>query len=120
MSIFHYHMVYASTSLILPYWSGCTVVSIAVEVLICAWSWSLICLLPRTPISIVPSLTTTVAWSHNIRILCITIHLWWRLCRVRSLEVGALNLSLGTLKSLIHSLHSGLTNLLAWAEIMSL
>jgi hypothetical protein len=36
---------------------------------------------------------------------------------VRSLEVGALNLSLGSLKSLTHSLHSGLSNLLTWAEI---
>jgi hypothetical protein len=56
-------------SLILSCWSGCTVVSIMVEVLICAWCWSLICLLPETPISIVPSLITTVARSHNTRIL---------------------------------------------------
>jgi hypothetical protein len=113
-------MVHTSTSLILPCWSGCTVVSIAVEVLICAWSWNLICLLPETSISIVPRLTTTVAWSHNTRILCITVSLWWRLCTVRSLEVGALNLSLGSLNSLTHSLHSGLSNLLTWAEIRSL
>jgi hypothetical protein len=113
-------MVHMSTSLILPCWSGCTVVSITVEVLICAWSWSLICLLPGTPISILPSLTTTVAWSHNTRILCITISLRWRLCRARSLEVWVLNLSLGSLKSLTHSLHSGLSNLLTWVEIRSL
>jgi hypothetical protein len=56
-------MVHVSRSLILPCWSGYTVVSIAVEVLICAWCWSLICMLPGTLISIVPSLTTTVAWS---------------------------------------------------------
>jgi hypothetical protein len=48
------------------------------------------------------------------------VSLWWRLCRARSLEVGALNLSLGRLKSLTHSLHSGLSNLLTWAEIRSL
>jgi hypothetical protein len=113
-------MVHASMSLILPCWSSCTVVSIAFEVLICAWSWSLICLLPGTPISIAPNLTTTVAQSHNTRILCITISLWWWLCRARSLEVGMLNLSLGSLKSLIHSLHSGLSNLLTWVEIRSL
>jgi hypothetical protein len=91
-----------------------------VEVPICAWSWSLICLLLGTPISIVPSLTTTVAWSHNTRIWCITISLQWRLCRARSLEVGELDLSLASLKSLTHSLHSGLPNLLTWAEIRSL
>jgi hypothetical protein len=113
-------MVHVSTSLILPCWSGCTVVSIAIEVLICAWSWSLICLLPGTLISIVPSLTTIVASSHNTRIWCITISLWWWWCRARSLEVGALNLSLGSLKSLIHSLHYGLSNLLTSAEIRSL
>jgi hypothetical protein len=31
-------MVYVSMTLILPFWSGCTVVSIAVEVLICVWT----------------------------------------------------------------------------------
>jgi hypothetical protein len=36
------------------------------------------------------------------------------------LEVGALNLSLGSLKSLTNSLHSGLSNLLTWADIRSL
>jgi hypothetical protein len=39
---------------------------------------------------------------------------------VRSLEVGAWNLPLGSLKSLTHSLHSGLSNLLTWVEIRSL
>jgi hypothetical protein len=107
-----------STCLILPCWSGCTVVSIAVDVLICAWCWSLICLLPRTPISIVPSLTTTVARSHNTRILCITVPLWW--CRARRLKIGALNLSLQSLKSLTCSLHSRLPTLLTWAKIRSL
>jgi hypothetical protein len=113
-------MVHTSTGLILPCWSGCTVVTIVVEVLICAWSWSPICLLPRAPISIVPSLTTTIAWYHNTRILCILASLWWLLCRARSLEVGALNLLLGSLKSLTHSLHSGLSDLLTWVEIRSL
>jgi hypothetical protein len=112
LSIFNCNMVHTSMIVILPCWSGCTIVSIVVEVLICAWSRSLICLLPRAPISIVPSLTTIVARSHNTRILCIPISLWWRLCRVGSLEVGALNLSLGSLKSLTHSLHSGLSDLL--------
>jgi hypothetical protein len=120
LSIFHCHIVHVSTSLILPCRSGCTVASITVEFLICAWSWSLICLLPGTLISIVPSLTTTIARSHNTRILCITVSLWWRLCRARSLEVGALNLSLGSFKSLTYRLHSGLSNLPTWAEIRSL
>jgi hypothetical protein len=113
-------MVHASTSLILPCWSGCTVVSIAVEVLICAWCWSLICLLPGTPISIVPSLTRIVARSHNTRILCITVPLRWWWCRVRRLKIGALNLPLRSLKSLTCSLHSWLPTLLTWAEIRSL
>jgi hypothetical protein len=113
-------MVQVSMSLILPCWSGCTVVSFVVKVLICAWSWSLICLLPGTPISIVPSLTTTITRSHNTRILCIPVSFWWWLCRVRGLKVGALNLSLGSLKSLTHSLHSGLSDLLIWAKIWSL
>jgi hypothetical protein len=113
-------MVHASTSLILSCWSGCTVVSIAVEVLICAWCWSLIYLLPGTPISIVPSLSTTVAQSHNTKILCITISLWWRRCRARGLKIGALTLILWSLESLTNSLHFGLSNLLTWAKIRSL
>jgi hypothetical protein len=67
----------------------------------------------------VPSLTTTVARSHNTRILCITVSFRWQICRAISLEVWVLNLSLGSLKSLTHSLHSGLSNLLTWAEIGS-
>jgi hypothetical protein len=110
-------MVHMSMILILPCWSGSIIVSIAVEVLICVLSWSLICLLPGTPISIVPSLTTTVARSHNTRILCILVSLWWRLCRAISQEVLALNLSLGSLKSLTHSMHSRLSNLLTRVEI---
>jgi hypothetical protein len=94
-----------STSLVLPGWSRCTVVGTAVEVFICTWSWSLICLLPWAPVSTIPILTTTVAWSHNTRIMCIVVssRLWW--CRARSLEVGALNLSLESLKSLHYHLH---------------
>jgi hypothetical protein len=99
---------------------ACTVVSIMVEVQICAWCWSLIHLLPGTPISIVPSLTTTVARSYNTRILCITISLWWRWCRARRLKTSALNLMLWSLESLTHSLHYGLSNLLTWVEISSL
>jgi hypothetical protein len=113
-------MVHVSTNLILPCRSGCSIVSITVDVRICAWCWSLICLLSRTPISIVLSLTTTVAQSNNTRILCITISLWWRRCRVRRLKTSELNLMLQSLESLTHSLHSGLSNLLTWAEIRSL
>jgi hypothetical protein len=98
-------MVHMSTSLILPCWSCCTIVSIAVKVLVCAWGWSLICLLPWTPINIVSSLTTTVAQSHNTRILCIIVSLWWRRCIVRRLKVVVLNLSLRSLKSLCYNLH---------------
>jgi hypothetical protein len=113
-------MVHMSMNLILPCRSGCTIVSITAEVQICAWCWSLICLLPVTPISIVPSLTTTVAWSHNTKILCITISLWWRRCRTRRLKTSVLNLTLQSLESLTHSFHSGLSNLLTWVEIRSL
>jgi hypothetical protein len=113
-------MVHMSTSLILPCWSGCTVVSIAFEVLICAWCWSLIGLLPWTPVSVVPSLTTAIAWSHNTSILHIVVPLWWWGCRARRLEVVALNLPLWSLKSLTCSLHSRLPTLLTWVEIRSL
>jgi hypothetical protein len=65
-----------------------------------------------TSISIVPSLTTTVAWFHNTKILCITVPLRWWWCRVRRLKIGALNLSLRSLKSLTYSLHSRLPTLL--------
>jgi hypothetical protein len=61
LSIFYCHMIHMSMSLILPCQSRCTVVGIAVDVLIYAWGWSVICLLPWTPISIVPTLTTTIA-----------------------------------------------------------
>jgi hypothetical protein len=109
-----------SMSLILPCWSCCTVVSITVEILICAWNWSLIGLLTWTPISIVPSLTTHIARSHDTSILHIVVPLRWWGCRVRRLEVVALNLPLQSLKSLTCSLHSGLSNLLTWAEVRSL
>jgi hypothetical protein len=98
-------MVHTSTSLILSCWSCCTVVSITVKVLVYVWGWSLICLLPWTPISIVPSLTTTIARSHNIRILCIIVSLWWQRCRARRLKVGVLNLMLRSLESLRCNLH---------------
>jgi hypothetical protein len=93
-------------SFILPCWSSCTIVGIAVEVLlVCIRSWSMFCLLPRTPISIVPSLTTTVAWSHNTRIMCIVVPLrWWR-CRARRLKISMLDLTLQSLKSLRYNLH---------------
>jgi hypothetical protein len=113
-------MVHTSKSLILPCWSGCTVVSIAVEVLICAWCWSLIGPLPWSPVSVVPSLTIAIAWSHNNSILHIIVPLWWRGCRARRLEVVALNLPLWSLKSLTCSLHSQLPTLLTWVEIRSL
>jgi hypothetical protein len=93
-------MIHTSTSLVLPCRSRCTIVGTAVDVLICAWGWSLICRLPWTPISVVPTLTTTVAWSHNTSILFIIVSLWWQRCRARRLEVGALNLSPRSLKSL--------------------
>jgi hypothetical protein len=89
-----------STSLVLPCRSRCIVVGIAVDVLICAWGWCLICQLPWTPISVVPTLTTTETRSHNTSVLCIIVSLLWRWCRSRRLEVGALNLSLRCLKSL--------------------
>jgi hypothetical protein len=120
LSFFHCHMVHVSMSFILPCRSRCSVVGIAVDVLICAWGWSLICLLPWTPISIVPTLTTTIAWSHNTRILCIVVPLRWRRCRARRLEVGALNLLLRSLKSLTYSLHFGLSALLTRSENRSL
>jgi hypothetical protein len=89
-----------STSLVLSCRSRCIVVGIIVEVLICAWGWCLICQLPWTPISVVPTLTTTETRSHNTNVLCIIVpQRWWR-CRLRRLEVGALNLSLRHLKSL--------------------
>jgi hypothetical protein len=110
-------MVYASMSLILPCWNGCTVVSIAVEILICAWSWSLIGLLPWTPINVVPNLTTYISWSHNTSILHIVVPLWWRGCNARRLETSVLNLPLRSLKSLSCILHSRLPTLLTWAEI---
>jgi hypothetical protein len=113
-------MIHTSTSLILPCWSCCTVVSIAVEILICAWSWSLIGLLPWTHVSVVPSLTTAIAWSHNTSILHIVVPLQWRGCRARRLEAVALNLPLRSLKSLTCSLHSRLPTLLTWVEIRSL
>jgi hypothetical protein len=34
--------------------------------------------LPWTPVSAVPSLTTTIAWSPNTSILHIVVPLWWR------------------------------------------
>jgi hypothetical protein len=116
LSIFYCHMIHTSTSLVLPCRSRCTVVGIAVDVLICAWGWSLICRLPWTPISVVPTLTTTVARSHNTSILCIIVPLRWRRCRARRLEVGALNLSLRSLKSFTCSLHSWLSTLLPRTE----
>jgi hypothetical protein len=70
---------------------------------ICAWGWCLICRLPWTPISVVPTLTTTETWSHNTSVLYIIVPLRWRRCRSRRLEVGALNLSLRRLKSLARS-----------------
>jgi hypothetical protein len=73
--------------------------------LVCIRSWSLLCLLPQTPISIVPSLTTIVAWSHNSRILCIVVPLQWRRCRVRRLKVGMMYLPLRSLESLCCNLH---------------
>jgi hypothetical protein len=106
--------------LVLPCWSRCTIVAIAVDILICVWGWSLICLLSWTHVSIVPNLPTTIAWSHNTRILCIVVPLRWRWCRSRSLEVGALNLSLRRLKSFNTNLHSGLSDLLTWTEDRSL
>jgi hypothetical protein len=109
-----------SMSLILPCWSCCTIVSITIEILICAWSWSLIGLLPWTHVSIVPSLTTAIAWSHNTSILHIVVPLRWWGCRARRQEVVALNLSLQSLKSFTCILHSRLPTLLAWAEIRSL
>jgi hypothetical protein len=117
LSIFHCHMIHTSTSLILPCWSSGTIVGIAVEILICVRSWSLLCLLPRAPISIVPILTIIIAWSHNTKILCIVAPLWWRHCRVRSLEIRVLNLSLRSLKSLHCNLHP---LLLTGTENMSL
>jgi hypothetical protein len=98
-------MVHMSTCLILPCWSSCVVVRIAVEILVCVWSWSLICLLPWTPIIIVPGLTTTIVRSYNTRIMCVVVSLWWRQCRVRRLNVGVLNLTSRSLKSLRYNLH---------------
>jgi hypothetical protein len=120
LSIFYCHMIHMGTSLILSCWSRCTVVSIAVDIRVCARGWSLISLLSWAPISVVPILTTAIAWSHNTRILCIVVPLRWQRCRARSVEVGALNLSLRSLKSLTHSLHSRLSHLLNRAEIRSL
>jgi hypothetical protein len=95
-----------STSLILPCWSSCTIVDIAVEVLlVCIRSWSLLCLLPQTPVSIVPSLTTIVTRSHNSRILCIVVLLWWQQCRARRLKVWVLYQTLRSLESLCCNLH---------------
>jgi hypothetical protein len=113
-------MVHVSTSLILPCRSDCTIVSTVVEVQICAWCWSLICLLPGTPISIVPNLTTTAARSHNTKIMCITVTLWWLCCGARRLKIGALNLMLQSQKSWTCSLHSQLPTLLTWVEITSM
>jgi hypothetical protein len=99
-------MIHTSTSLVLPCWSSCTVGVIMVEVLlVCNQSWSLLSLLPWTPISIVPSLTTTVARSHYSKILCIVVPLQWQQCRARRLKVGALYLTLGSLESLCCNLH---------------
>jgi hypothetical protein len=94
-----------SRSLILPCWSSCTIVGITVEVLVCVRSCSLICLLPWTPISIMPSLTTTIARSHNTRILYSVVSSWWRRCRARRLKVGVLNLTMRSLESLHCNLH---------------
>jgi hypothetical protein len=99
-------MVHMSTSLILPCWSSSTVVGITVDVLLgCIRSWSLLCLLPQTPISIVPSLTTTVARSHNSIILCIAVLLHWWWCKAWRLKDGELYLTLGSLESLCCNLH---------------
>jgi hypothetical protein len=116
LSIFYCHMVHMSMSLVLPCRSRCIIVGIAVDVLICAWGWHLICRLPWTPISIVPTLTTTETRSHNTSVLCIIVPRRQRQCRSRRLEVGALNLSLRRLKSLAHSLHSWLSTLLHRTE----
>jgi hypothetical protein len=98
-------MIHVTKSLILPYWSSCIIVDIAVDILLCTRGWSLICLLPWTPVSIVLSLTTIVTWSHNTIIWCIVVPLWWRRCRVRRLKVGVLNLSVRSLESLCYNLH---------------
>jgi hypothetical protein len=99
-------MIHTSTSLVLPCWSSCTIVGIAFEVLlVCIRSWSLLCLLPRTPISIVPSLITIVARCHYSRILCIIVPLWWWQWRARRLKVGELNLSLRSLECMCCYLH---------------
>jgi hypothetical protein len=98
-------MVDTSTSLVLPCWSSCTTVGIVIEVLVYIQSWSLLCLLPWTPISIMPSYTTIVAQSHNTRILCIVVPLCWRWCRVRRLKISTLDMMLWSLKSLHCNLH---------------
>jgi hypothetical protein len=98
-------MIHMNMSLVLPCWSSCTIVGIAVKILVCIRSWSLLFLLPRTPISIVPRLTTTVAWSHNTRILCIAVPLQWRWCKVRRLKISMLDLTSWSLKSLHCNLH---------------
>ena len=119
LSIFYCHMVHPSTSLVLPCRSRCIVVGTAIDVLICAWSWHLNGRLPWTPISVMPTLTTTETWSHNTSVLRIIAPLWWRWCGTRRLEVGALNLSLRRLKSLARSLHSWLCTLLHRTEYRS-
>jgi hypothetical protein len=112
LSIFYCHMVHLSTSLVLPCWSSCIVVDTVVDVPICAWGWHLNCRLSWTPISVVPTLTTTETWSHNTCVLRIIAPLRWRWCGTRRQEVGALNLSLWHLKTLARSLHSWLCTLL--------
>jgi hypothetical protein len=72
---------------------------------VCIHSWSLLCLLTWTPISIMPSLTTTVARSHNTRILCIVFTLRWLRCGARRLKISMLDLMLWSFKSLLCILH---------------
>jgi hypothetical protein len=111
-------MIHTSTPLILPCWSsrvGAAVGSM-IHTLNCTW----VRLLLWTPVSKMPILPTHETGSACYGTLSNIVSLrWWR-CRMRSLEVGVLNLSLGSLKSLSHSLHSVLSNLLTWAEIRSL
>jgi hypothetical protein len=103
--------------LILPCWSSR--VGVVVGSLIHTLNYTRVQLLLWIPISEMPILPTVETGSLCYGTLPNVVSLGWQQCRARSLEVGALNLPLGSLKSLTHSLHSELSNLLTWAEIRS-
>jgi hypothetical protein len=118
LSIFYFHMIHTSMSLILPCWSSR--VGDAVGSLIYTLNYTQVRLLLWTPVSKMPILPTdeTGFPCYGTLSNVVSLRCWW--CRARRLEVVALNLPFWSLKSLTCSLHSQLPTLLTQAEIRSL